>query len=363
MNRIELIVALNGNEKAAEANGGLVADKEMEKLASGKDISVSMACRVPYDVCSYCGNKAVTRADYCDDIENGGHCKAGGLKHNMCKTASVDGEIVRLYADNTKPMFFDISNVVIPADRIAYTSGIVKHAYGEVISGAELAELYGLYESGSQKMANYQPMDTEYYETLRYLTDAVSDFHSGEFWKKTAGFAPVVDKEPMRFVKTANAYPYPMVVAALNQARHCMTPTQFLEITMNAPTEKVASIAEIIAPLSNEKFAEFIVDGDHSNPYISRTGHVPEQLANWANMQKCATWRHHAFVKQAAKNSFIEEQRHFSPKYIYSMQGNSDVDTLCRDYAMYKVAFIHSLPKEERQEMANYLVARDYMSF
>ena len=363
MDRIELIVALNGDEKAAKANGGLVADKEMEKLASGKDVSVSMACRVPYDVCSYCGNKAVTRDDYCDDVENGGHCKAGGLKHNMCKTASVDGKIVRLYADNTKPMFFDISNVVIPADRIAYTSGIIKKSSHEVISGAELAELYGLYESGSQKMANYRPMDTDYYNTLRCLTDAVSDFHTGEMWKKQAGCANVIDKEPMRFVKTANAYPYPMVVAALNQARHCMTPTQFLELTMDAPTEKVAGIAEIIAPLSNEKFAEFIVEGNHSNPYIAKSNHVPDQLSSWANMQKCATWRRNAFIKQAAKNALIEEQRRFTPEYAYSLAGREDVETLSRDYAMYKVAFIHSLPQNERQEMANYLVARDYMSF
>lgn len=44
MNRVELIVALNTNEKAAKANDGLVADKEMEKLASDKPMACSMAC-------------------------------------------------------------------------------------------------------------------------------------------------------------------------------------------------------------------------------------------------------------------------------------------------------------------------------
>ncbi len=44
MRRIELVVALNGSKEAAERNGGLLADKEIEKLAADKDIAVSMAC-------------------------------------------------------------------------------------------------------------------------------------------------------------------------------------------------------------------------------------------------------------------------------------------------------------------------------
>ena len=52
MRRIELICALNGSQEAAERNGGLIADREMEKLSSGKDIPVSMACKIPFDKCS-----------------------------------------------------------------------------------------------------------------------------------------------------------------------------------------------------------------------------------------------------------------------------------------------------------------------
>lgn len=143
MKRIELICALNSTKEAAERNGGLVADKEIEKLASGKDIPVSMACTVAYDVCSSCGNKAKTRADYCDSIENGGHCKAGGLKHNIGKVLD-DGHI--LHADNPHPKFFDISHVFRPADRIAYVSGELQKAAaaGVCISGAELADQMGV---------------------------------------------------------------------------------------------------------------------------------------------------------------------------------------------------------------------------
>src|SRR3990167_8213414 len=44
MKRIELIVALNGTKEAAERNHGLVAEDELQKLASDREISVSMAC-------------------------------------------------------------------------------------------------------------------------------------------------------------------------------------------------------------------------------------------------------------------------------------------------------------------------------
>jgi hypothetical protein len=44
MKRVELLAGLNGSEKAARVNGGLVADKELELLERGEDIPTSMAC-------------------------------------------------------------------------------------------------------------------------------------------------------------------------------------------------------------------------------------------------------------------------------------------------------------------------------
>lgn len=118
MHRIELIVALNETKEAAARNGGLIADKELEKLAAGKELAVSMACKVAYDVCSVCGNKARTRDEYCTE-EN---CKGGGCKNNLCKVAE-DGTIT--YVNNPYPDWIDMSDVLRPADRIAYVFGKV----------------------------------------------------------------------------------------------------------------------------------------------------------------------------------------------------------------------------------------------
>lgn len=51
MGRVELLVGLNATKEAADRNGGLIADKEMESLENGDPIAVSMALREAFDVC------------------------------------------------------------------------------------------------------------------------------------------------------------------------------------------------------------------------------------------------------------------------------------------------------------------------
>jgi len=96
MHRVELILELD-DEKAAP---------EVEKIRANKDVAVSMGCRIKYDVCSICDNKAPTRAEYCKH-----------LKYEMGEI-HPDGKIV--CADNPSPNFFDISIVFRPADKTGY---------------------------------------------------------------------------------------------------------------------------------------------------------------------------------------------------------------------------------------------------
>lgn len=121
MGRIELIVALNATKEAAERNNGLVADSELNKLNSNEPIPVSMSCLAEADVCSGCGHRAKLEKYYCTPAI----CKYGGLSVNKGKTFE-DGHI--LYADTQAPLFFDISHVRVPADRIAYVLGTIKAA-------------------------------------------------------------------------------------------------------------------------------------------------------------------------------------------------------------------------------------------
>ena len=65
-------------------------------------------CKVPYDTCNICGNRAPTRREYCEHA-----------KYYLNKIWPDTGQVV--YVINSRPKFHDISQVLIGADRIAKT--------------------------------------------------------------------------------------------------------------------------------------------------------------------------------------------------------------------------------------------------
>lgn len=116
--RVELIVILD-DAKAPDIAA---------RMANGDYPDWSMGCRVPYDVCNVCGNKAKKSSEYCDD-----------LKYYMGRIPP--GQTKKAYAINIKPRFFDISQVLIGADRIAKTlQKVASTGLAPTISSAVLAE-------------------------------------------------------------------------------------------------------------------------------------------------------------------------------------------------------------------------------
>lgn len=95
MRRVEIIVEL-----PAAKNREVIT-----RINNGQYPKTSMGCRVPYDVCSICGNQAKTRGQYCDH-----------LKLYMGRLWN-DGK--RVYAINVNPKFFDNSWVDRPAEATA----------------------------------------------------------------------------------------------------------------------------------------------------------------------------------------------------------------------------------------------------
>jgi len=117
MHRVELLIDLE-DAKAPDL---------AERIASGEYPPVSMGTRVKYDVCNICGNRAPTRAQYCDH-----------LKYQM-REILADGR--KVCALNPSPKFFDISWVFKPADINAYMMKKVAEpvAY-DLLSGAAAGE-------------------------------------------------------------------------------------------------------------------------------------------------------------------------------------------------------------------------------
>ncbi len=72
-----------------------------DRLMDGELIPTSMGCRVKYDMCSYCGNKAKNKPEYCEHI-----------KKNLGKVMP-NGVIIKMI--NIQPILFDDSFVGNPA--------------------------------------------------------------------------------------------------------------------------------------------------------------------------------------------------------------------------------------------------------
>lgn len=121
MRRGELIIKVPHN---------LEWEDDLQKLASGKDVPFSMACKVANDMCTECGHRARTRKEYCDHLKN--------------HISEITKEGHYIGAMNDVPGFFDISKVIRPADRIAWSLQKVASLDLATIGGAELAEQLGL---------------------------------------------------------------------------------------------------------------------------------------------------------------------------------------------------------------------------
>lgn len=116
--RVELIVVLD-NAKAPDI---------VERIDNGDYPEWSMGCRVPYDVCSICGHKAKTTKEYCEH-----------LKYYIGRIHPGTGK--QAYAINTHPNFFDISQVLIGADKTAKTHlKVASSGARPVVSSAYIAE-------------------------------------------------------------------------------------------------------------------------------------------------------------------------------------------------------------------------------
>lgn len=95
MHRVELIIELDKGK----------AEDVVGRLDKGDLPAVSMGCRVPWDECSICGNRARTRKEYCEHLAK------------KMNTVMPTGQ--RVVAINRMPKFFDLSVVLVPADRTA----------------------------------------------------------------------------------------------------------------------------------------------------------------------------------------------------------------------------------------------------
>ena len=149
MHRVELIIELDKGK----------AEDVVTRLDKGDLPAVSMGCRVPWDECSICGNRARTRKEYCDHLAK------------QMNSILPGGQ--RVVAINRMPKFFDLSVVLIPADRTAGFLSKVAGYNGKEFTFMKSARYAPSLDTSLQKLAE-QDTYAEIRKHIEAKVDSVS---------------------------------------------------------------------------------------------------------------------------------------------------------------------------------------------
>jgi hypothetical protein len=365
MKRIELICALNGSQAVAKKNGGFLADREMNKLASNQDIAVSMACRVPNDVCSYCNNVARTRLEYCDSPENGGHCKAGGLKHHIGRLLE-NGHV--LHADNPDPTFFDISHVFRPADRIAYVMGQLEKAASFGMSGAEIAEAIGL--TAPYMLSVSDGLLPNVLAQVKLAHELAALEREVKLDGYALGFTEAVHGQDFS-EPPGGEKKFASVLRALADERIVLPIEGFVRMVTNLPDKQAADAAAVVRTQLPGVFGRLTQDPNFesllsNNPY-QPASFVSSDIRLWAGKQaadlsllESSVWRR---VKLAAVRGVSQPTMPVQIGLEKLAAAATPATQLAQHYALYKLAFLSSIPStaQDLPLTATFAVLQNYV--
>ena len=354
MQRIELLIGFNGSEKTAAINGGKVADKELEKLARDEDLPFSMGCRVPYDVCSSCGNHARTRDDYC----TGETCPHGGLRDNITKVAS-DGHI--LHAINTKPTFFDDSVVWRPADRTAYAFGrlLTKTAKACVMSGAELAIMESLtaplellLSAPESQMLTQESQDT--YKLACQM--AREDAHWQKFAHVRTAFSPQVRNSTFLLPTISTAEDRQQALAALAMHKIALPVREFIAMMIQDSTnaDNVAPLVEAQLPGVFDRLIKTAAIFQH-NPYDVPEITPAQKWREWAaklaaDFSYSDLWIVRRMQLAALRN--VAAPVKLAATHTLNCDSSCGEEKLAQQYALYQLGFLRALQRAQDPEFS-----------
>jgi hypothetical protein len=186
-------------------------------------------CKVAYDICSYCGNRARTRREYCDHLLNS--------MTDMTKSGHA------VFAINDEPNFFDISKVARPADRIAWSLRKVAAYELAPIGGAALAEEFGLTEPSaaltkSSLAASRQKLAAvEKLSAIEKKVDSVARGEDNPHLKSLLGGLPEGDL-PDGEMKKLKGAKLPSALSGLADAKICLSVKDFMRLVMGSSMDE-----------------------------------------------------------------------------------------------------------------------------
>ena len=240
-------------------------EPEVEKLARGEDLPFSMSCRVPYDICTVCGHKAANRNEYCGHLKDElTHVKRGG---------HIVGAI------NDRPMFFDLSGVFRPADRIAY--GLQKVASTgqqpeEFIPSAAVAEEWGIRVPKSVLFDSSPRTVQEKLAAMERLAAMEKQIEAtGKAFHPDVDVGIPTGSLPQKSVDMMRGTDWNDLMGALSTAQVCLPMKDFFRLVLGPKYDSVAGEMDNVQSLLPGIFNRMLRDTNEAEDVTGMTTYDP----------------------------------------------------------------------------------------
>jgi hypothetical protein len=314
-------------------------DQKIQKLAEGKDIPFSMACKVAYDVCTECGNKSPSREKYCEH-----------LKDHLTEVTKSGHQY---FAINDKPTFFDISEVIRPADRIAYS--LYKAANVNIVGGAELAEQLGLTLPSRMIMATTKLANSKLavarklaeiekeIEAMAHGKDALSPI-KGLLSASPCGNIPSDELDKLKGVDLNG------VMRVLADAKICLSLRDFLQLVLGDKFNAVAGGTPAVEEMLPGIFSRLMEDGS-AEECASDSAYDPGNIAVPREVKEIIgklAGGHSLATGPAKTRMQITIIRGITPRLPGPMSlkhasaAPASAAHVAREYAKYQLSFAHA---------------------
>lgn len=159
-----------------------IAPTIVRAIEKGYMTDVSMGCRVPYSICSICGNKARNPREYCEHIRI------------YKRRIFPDGR--KAFEINVNPKFHDISVVLNGAEKVAKITDIYDAKSSKKSKGKEVSSIKKVasviessFDSGMEKAASYDKVLADSFEMPKsdFMLKAAETEKRAEFNKRING--------------------------------------------------------------------------------------------------------------------------------------------------------------------------------
>jgi hypothetical protein len=337
MRRVELIVDIDNSQCAGE----------LSKIVAGEDTAVSMACKVPFDVCSICGNRAKTIKEYCT--------------HLSTQMGQILPDGRQVYADNPDPTFFDISFVWRPADRIAYVlEKVAGLGRGPVLlPSAVLALQSGMSDSPLKKRSFHAgKLASTKFAILKKLSEIEKDVENNlqypgpqaDIERRGAVTDDSLELDD-RVTEVLKDFPIKGVLAGLARSGISLSPKEFVKLTVGSvpQTDELAGDLQSVLPgifkrlLRGPGLQDFLEDDSYDFEGVSPSPGLSglfEKLMEGRSLFKAPATR------RIFRITIVMPAKALASSGQAVIKESSDrfgvAQKLARSYALYKVATLLS---------------------